>query len=93
MTDHLRTASASTPEPEEQPVSTEQPSLHDVIEAQLRPIVGAPALTDNIIRALTAAGFEVMAPQDLSWGTCPETGEPHYVSLSLCSGCLQYDPD
>lgn len=39
---------------------------------------------------------------DLSWGVCPgsglddptdEPGPPHEVSLSLCSGCLEYDPE
>jgi len=51
-------------------------------------------LAKAALAALTAAGFAVMAPQDLEWGECPgsESGH-HYVSLSLCSGCLEYDPD
>jgi hypothetical protein len=50
-------------------------------------------MADLILDALDGAGVEVVNPQDLDWGVCSETGEPHHVSLSLCSGCLEYDPD
>ena len=52
----------------------------------------------RILAALEAAGFVILAPQDIEWGTCPgqfgdpTSTEPHRVSLGLCSGCLEYDP-
>jgi hypothetical protein len=51
-------------------------------------------VAEMALAALAANGFVVLAPQDLEWGECPGTpGEPHRVSTSLCSGCLEYDPD
>lgn len=44
-------------------------------------------------KALTRAGVEILTPEQLIWGHCPMTGEPHTVSTSLCSGCLEYDPE
>ena len=75
----------------------------DLRETLARSLTPAPGLTpvdyqymlaDKVIAALNTAGFTVLGPQDLTWGECPGTpGEPHQVSLSLCSGCLEYDPD
>lgn len=50
----------------------------------------------EVPEAYKALGITVLLPQDLSWGTCPgaqDEGGPHVVSLSLCSGCLEYDPE
>jgi len=60
----------------------------------LEPVAFQKMMAGHVLRALTAAGFVLSAPQDLVWGQCPGTpGEPHRVSLSLCSGCLEYDPE
>jgi len=72
----------------------------DVIARALTPAPGLEPVdfqrqgAERVLRALTEAGFVLSAPQDLVWGQCPGTpGEPHRVSLSLCSGCLEYDPE
>jgi hypothetical protein len=58
------------------------------------PVAFQRQLAERVLRALTAAGFEVMAPQDIEWGTCPQsdTGQ-HRVALNLCTWCLEYDPE
>jgi hypothetical protein len=51
-------------------------------------------LAQRILDALAAAGVEVLAPQDLAWGTCRENGGgEHEVSLTMCVYCLEYDPE
>jgi hypothetical protein len=70
----------------------------DVIAAEL--MTGFPqgeraqTITANILRALASAGFEVLAPQDIDWGQCPDNaGDGHHVSTNMCVFCLQYDPE
>ena len=56
--------------------------------------VDREAAADAILKDLTRAGVEVMAPQDLAWGSCPDNaGQMHGVALSMCVSASQYDPE
>ena len=55
---------------------------------QTRAAIAAQVLVD-----LEAAGFVLMAPQDIEWGTCDRSDDgTHRVALNLCTWCLEYDP-
>jgi hypothetical protein len=48
----------------------------------------------TLLATLGRAGFVILAPQDIEWGTCRSSDEGHHrVALNLCTWCLEYDPE